>query len=580
MAEAENIHLERRLAAILVADVVGYSSLMAADEEGTFALIRQLMREEIGPRIKGHGGRVVRTAGDGVIAEFPSAVEAVRLGVELQELALRKTDSESESVLPLRIGINFGDIIIDADGDIFGDGVNVAARLEQFASPGSICLSGKVHDEVRDRLSYPFEFLGEQHLKNIPRPVPVYALFGSPDAHSAVLDLQPAVPSKPFVLIRPFTSAGDVQPYFSDGFTEDIITELTRFTQLTVASHHTARQLQKVDAGNLAAHAGVHFIVDGSIRRMGRRIRITCQLLDAASGEGFWAERFDRDEQELFDVQDEVVRTIVGTLIGRLKAAGAEKARRKAPTSLAAYECVLRGNALPMGDVTAEAEACRWYERAIELDPTYGRAYAKLAHYRQLEWFRDMGPSNVLLAQSHEMAKKAVAFSPNDPVCLNILGWILLHRRDFEVAGQLYTRAHDLNPNDPEQVSYLGTFHTFAGEPEHALQWFERAQVLDPLYEPPWYWPFRGLAHFIAHRFDTAVTSLGRSPTMPVWVRAYLAAATALLDRRHEAESIAGEVLERAPDFSAVRFAAKEPYRLEGDRITVLRGLREAGLPE
>ncbi|TIR55926.1 MAG: tetratricopeptide repeat protein, partial [Mesorhizobium sp.] len=179
---------------------------------------------------------------------------------------------------------------------------------------------------------------------------------------------------------------------------------------------------------------------------------------------------------------------IVGTVIGRLKAAGAEKARRKPPANLAAYECVLRGNALPLGDLACEAEARQWYQRAIDLDPTYGRAYAKLAHYKQLEWFRDMGSSDALLNEAHEIAKKAVALSANDPVCLNILGWVLLHLRDFDVAAQLYARALYLNPNDPEQVSYLGTLYTFCGEPDRAMQWFERAQVLDPLYEPSWYW--------------------------------------------------------------------------------------------
>ena len=191
-----------------------------------------------------------------------------------------------------------------------------------------------------------------------------------------------------------------------------------------------------------------------------------------------------------------------------------------------------------------------------------------------------MGPSDAVLAEAHVIAKRAVSLSPNDPVCLNILGWVLLHLRDFEVAAQLYARALDLNPNDPEQVSYLGTYHTFSGEPELPLQWFERAQVLDPLYEPSWYWPFRGLAHFIAHRFDTAIVALGRSSTMPVWVTAYLAAANALLGRNAAAKAYAALVLQGAPDFSALRFATKEPYRLEEDRNTLLKGMRDAGLPE
>jgi class 3 adenylate cyclase/tetratricopeptide (TPR) repeat protein len=568
-------NLQRRLTAILAADVVGYSALMARDEEGTFSRVRHLLRNEIGPKIRHHEGRVVRTTGDGILAEFPSALGAVRSAVEVQELLVSQSSGPT-----IRIGINFGDIIVDSDGDVFGDGVNVAARLEQIASPGGICLSGKVYDEVRDKLHLPFEYWGEHNLKNIPRPVPIYSLFQKPREPTVHSTESSANPSKPSILVRPFTSAGDIQPYFSDGFTEDVITELTRFTQLTVASHHTSVRLKDLELGALARNVGVDFVIEGTIRRAAKRMRISCELVDAATGDCLWAERYDGGEQDVFDVQDELVSKIVGTAIGRLTAAGAEKARRKPPANLAAYECVLRGNALPLGDIAAETEALQWYERAIELDPAYGRAHAKLAHYKQLEWFRDMGQSDEALTEAHDIAKKAVALSPNDPVCLNILGWVLLHLRDFEVAAKLYSRALDLNPNDPEQVSYLGTFHTFAGEPERALQWFERAQELDRLYEPSWYWPFCGLALFISHSFEPAIVALGRSSTMPVWVTAYLAAAKALLGRNAEAKAYASQVLRRAPDFSAQRFAAKEPYRLEGDRRTLLKGMCEAGLPK
>lgn len=581
MANVSNTTLQRRLAAIVVADVVGYASLMSHDEEGTFALIRQLTHDDIAPRVREHYGRVVRTAGDGIVAEFPSAVEAVRTAVEVQELLGHRSSGQASREVSLRIGINFGDIIVDSDGDVFGDGVNVAARLEQIASPGGICLSGKVHDEVCDRLPLPFEDWGEHHLKNIPRPVRVYSLFQKPKGLAPASATRTAERSKPSILVRPFKcDDGEVQPYFSDGFTEDIVTELTRFTQLTVASHHTSTRLKDLDLAALAAWFVADFVIEGNIRRMGKRMRISCELVDASTGDCLWADHYDAGERDIFDVQDELIGKIVGTVIGRLTAAGAEKARRKPPANLAAYECVLRGNALPLGDIAAEAEARQLYERAIELDPTYGRAYAKLAHVKQLEWFRDMGPSNAVLDEAHETAQNAVALSPNDPVCLNILGWVLLHLRNFEVSAELYARAFHLTPNDPEQVSYYGTYHTFAGEPQRALDWFERARELDPFYEPSWYWPFRGIAHFIARRPDQAIIDLGRSSTMPVWVTVYLAAANALLGRSPEAETYTSLVLRRAPDFSALRFAAKEPYRLEGDRKTLLEGMWQAGLPE
>ncbi len=570
-------NLQRRLAAVLVADVVAYSTHMAMDEEGTFALIKTLMREQIGPKIRQYNGRVVKTNGDGLVAEFHSALESVKFAIDLQETIARKASGSSAPEMQLRIGINYGDIIIDTDGDVFGDGVNVAARLEQIASPGGICISGKVHEEIRNKLSIAFDPWGEQQLKNIPHSVAVYSLFQQPKPKAA----GPAEgKSKPSLLVRPFIGVGDLQTYFTDGFTNDVVTELTRFTQLKVVSYHTANRLKLVETPDLAVEHDIDFVIEGSIRRLGKRMRISCELADTVSGECLWAERFDLDEQEIFSVQDELAGTIVGRVIGRVKAAEAEKARHKPPANLAAYECVLRGNALPMGDTAAEAQARQLYERAIELDPLYGRAYAKLAHYKQLEWFRDAGDSNDLLDEAHAIAKKSVALSPNDPVCMNILGWILLHRREFDVAAKFYSRALELNPNDPEQVSYFGTYCSFAGEPERALQWFERAQVLDPLYEPAWYWPFRGVAEFVLRRFDQAIVGLSRSPTMPVWVNVYLAAANAYLGNTAAASMFAKDVLAQSPAFSARRFAAKEPYRLEEDLDTLLNGMLQAGLPE
>lgn len=574
---ANNGTLKRRLTAIVVADVVGYSQQMAEDEEGTFTRVRALMHDEIPGYVHRHDGRVVKNTGDGIVAEFLSAVEAVRCGVAIQ--AYLASPERPSPGLSLRMGINFGDIIVDGDGDVFGDGVNVAARLEQIAAPGGICLSAKVHEEVRAGLQLPFEYCGDFLLKNIPRPVAVYSLIHRPESPSPSIGAEISGSNTPSILVRPFVSTGGVEPYFSEGFTEDVITELTRFTQLSVASYHTSMRLKDVELPKLVSDIGLDFELAGRIRRMGKRIRLSCELVDATSGGDVWAEHYDSDDQDIFDVQDELVRKIVGTVIGRLKAAGAEKARRKPPANLAAYECVLRGNALPLGDLACEAEARQWYQRAIDLDPTYGRAYAKLAHYKQLEWFRDMGSSDALLDEAHAIAKKAVALSPNDPVCLNILGWVLLHRRDFDVAAQLYARALYLNPNDPEQVSYLGTLYTFCGEPDRAMQWFERAQVLDPLYEPSWYWPFRGIAHFIAGRPEPALVALSRSSTMPTWVTAYMAASSSALGRDSDAKLYAARVLAGTPSFSCSRFVAKEPYRLEEDRATLFKGLLAAGLP-
>lgn len=573
MTDPQDQKVQRRLAAVFAADVVGFSVLMGQDEEGTLAAIKSLRREVIEPKVGAHHGRVVKTTGDGILVEFSSPIEAVRCAVEVQQALAARTSQ----ALQLRIGINLGDIILDEDGDIYGDGVNVAARLEQIAEPGAIWVSGKVYEEVRDKLSYTFADRGEQTVKNIARPVRVYSLLGEKRQHGSPAEK----PSKPSIAVLPFANADDNpgQRYFSDGFTEDIIVELSRFRQLAVVSGSTSFRFRNADVRSLGKTLGVLFILEGGVRRRGRQIRISCQLLDALSGEHIWTERFDRDEQEIFEVQDQLVQVIVGTLVGRVQAAGAERARSKPPANLAAYECVLRGNALPMGDRQAEAEARRWYRKAIRLDPGYGRAYAKLAHYLQLEWFRDVNAPDALLKRAFEMAQKADALAPNDPVCVNILGWIYLQRREFALAEQYYQRALDLNPNDPEQIAYTGVLKTFLGESDQALAWFERARLLDPFFDPSWYWPLQGVAHFIAHRFEPAISALSHSPTMPMWVKAYLAAAHALVGRSEQSREFAALVIREAPTFSASGFANKEPYRREEDSEILIRGLRSAGFP-
>ena len=324
---------------------------------------------------------------------------------------------------------------------------------------------------------------------------------------------------------------------------------------------------------------GVHYAVAGSVRRRGAGIRITVQLADAESGEQVWAEHFDRDQREIFAVQDEIVRTIVGTLVGRMQAAGAERARRKPPTSLAAYECVLRGKALPLGDRATEAEKRRLYEKAIELDPDYGTAYALLALVMFLDWFRDMSGSDTVLERAFELARKAVALDDNNGTCQFVLGWTHLFRKSFELAEEYYQRALDLNPNDPEQIARMGFLRASLGEPDEALDWLKQARTVDPYFNPVWYSHSMGYAHFIARRYESAIAALGRSSTMPFWVQAYLAASYALTDRIDHARGLAGEILRSAPDFSSGRLAAKEPFKRPQDREHLLDGLRKADLP-
>jgi TolB-like protein/Tfp pilus assembly protein PilF len=386
------------------------------------------------------------------------------------------------------------------------------------------------------------------------------------------------------IAVMPFANLSDdpAQQYFSDGITEDIITDLSRFHELVVraSSSSFGWRDRKVDGQQLRRELGLHYIVEGSVRRLGDRIRITAQLIDAISGDHLWSERFDRTQQDIFAVQDEIVRTIVATLVGRLQAAGAERAKRKPPASLAAYECVLRGRSLPVVEPEAEAEARRLYERAIELDPCYAQAHALLAYMLTLEWWWDMSLSQSLLDRALELGKKAVALDQHDRLCHDILGYVYLHRKDFDLAEQHKLRALELNPSDPEQIACMGILYTFVGRAEEGVAWFEQAKRIDPYYDPAWWWNMLGVAHFVAHRYEEALTAFSRSPTTPVWVQVYRAACHALLGQMDRARDYAAEVLHRTPDFSLTCLAAKEFFKRTDDTERLVAGMRAAGLPE
>jgi adenylate cyclase len=578
--------VERRLAAIFAADVAGYSHLMSQDEVGTLQALTA-HREIMDRLIVEHGGRIANTAGDSVLAEFPSAVDAIQCAVDVQNaLAQVMQEAPENRRLQFRIGVHVGDVMV-RNGDLLGDGVNIAARLESLAEPGGVCISEAAHAYVRKTLRLTYADLGPQNVKNIDEPVQVYRLAEPRFSEHNHSEYQPRAlsrPNKPTVAVLPFANFdGDpAQQYFSNGITEDIITDLSHFRELAVRaiSAPFKERDNHFDAQRLGRGLGVQYIVQGSVRRLGDRVRITAQLIDIDSGDHVWSERFDRDQGNIFAVQDEIVRTIVGTLVGRLEAAGAERAKRKPPANLAAYECLLRGKALPVGEIEAEAEAHRLYERAIELDPGYAHAYALLAHMLALEWFRDMSGSDALLDRGLELAKKAVALDPNDRLCQDTLGYVYLHRKAFALAEQHKLRALELNPNHPEQIARMGVLYTFLGRADEAIAWLEQAQRLDPYFSQPWRWNIKGVAHFVACRYEDAIAAFTRSETTPVWVQTYLAVCHALLGRMDQAREHAAEVLRRAPDFSLTRFGTKEFFKRTEDTEHLIEGMRAAGLPE
>jgi adenylate cyclase len=573
--------VQRRLVAILAADVVGFSRLMERDEAGTLALLKDRRAQIIDRESARHGGRIVKVMGDGLLIEFASAVQAVACGAAVQRaMAEANAGVPPEQRIVLRIGINLGDVIIDGE-DLYGDGVNIAARLQALAEPGEVWLSRQVHDQVETKLDLAFDDLGLKELKNIARPVQVFRIAGKRQEQAPP---GPIESRRPSIAILPFANmSGDPeQRYFSDGITEDIITELSRFRQLRVAARNSSFRYRDldVDIRRVGRELGINYAVQGSVRRLGKRIRITAQLIDAATGNHLWAERFDRDESEIFAVQDQLVRTIVATLVGRLQAAGAEGASRKPPASLAAYECVLRADALPLADPAAQAEAAALYEQAIKLDPTYARAYALLANVLRLRKEYEAGADPSLLERAFELARKAVALDDNDGMCHAILGLVHLTRHEHDLAEHHYHKALSLNPNSATLLASMASLYTHLGRPEQALDLLREARSIDPFYNPSWYWSAVGAAHFMARQYDDAITAFDRSTVMPYWAHAYCAAASALAGRPEAAKHHAAEVLRLYPGYSISRDAGREPLKRTSDREHLIDGLRKAGLPD
>ncbi len=572
--------MQRRLAAILAADVVGYSRLMELDEEGTLAALKSRWTDILRPLVSRNAGRVFKVTGDGVMVEFASAVNAVQCAIDLQEAMARAAQSQPEDRrIALRMGINLGDIMVERN-DLYGDVVNIAARLEGAADPGGILISGPAYDQVRNKISAGFEELGEQSLKNIGAPVRVYRITGLPRVSLAAA-LAPS--SKPSIAVLPFVSmSGDVeQQYFGDGITEDIITELARFRQLQVLARNSSFRYrgQDVDVQRVGRALGVQYLVEGSVRRIGDRMRITAQLIDTATGHHVWAERFDRGEEELFAVQDQVVKTIAATLVGRLSAAATQRAQRKPPASLAAYELVLRGDALPVYRPGATEEARALFRQAIALDPTYARAYSLLANLEITGWYRDFDAPLSMLDAAFELAQTSVALDPNDPSSHTAVARIHQARGAYHLAEHHYRKALELNPNSAVLMAGFGDLHITLGEPLKALDYFRQARALDPFFDPTWLWPITGIAHFMARQYEEAIAALERATEPPYWVHVYLAASHAMLEHAEPARHHAAETMRLKPDFSIGRSMARQPLRLAADRDHLAEALRKAELP-
>ena len=466
--------MNRRLAAIVAADIAGYSRLIGLDEEGTVRALQD-HQQALFPAIREHGGTVINTAGDSVLAEFGSVVAAVRAAVAMQELmAARNADVDTSRRLEFRIGVNQGEIIAEQN-DVYGDGINVAARLQTLAAPGGIAISGRVHEDIAGKLDLSWSDAGEQSLKNIARPVHVWHRAQSGQVQTPT----PALPDKPSVAVLPFDNmSGQADDtFFSDGMTEDIITGLTRFRSLFVVARNSsfAFRGKQVTLTEIGRQLGVSYILEGSVRRSGERVRINAQLIEVASGAHIWADRYDRSLTEVFDVQDEVATTIVSTLVGRIEEAKFEQSIRKPAFSLAAYDFLQRGKVAFRGyGDDSNSTACSLFEKAIERDPRYALAHSLLALARLALHGYAAAPQQWKDAAA-TLARRGVELDPQDGSCHRILGHILLYCREYDLAEHHARRAVELNPNDADCAISMGFLLVVRGFPVDGLAWIEKA---------------------------------------------------------------------------------------------------------
>jgi adenylate cyclase len=483
MANPGQDRRERRLAAILAADVAGYSRLMGADEAGTAQAFCE-HRDAIVPVVSSYGGRIVKTTGDGLLLDFSSIVAAVECAAAVQKLmAERNADVPHDRRILFRIGVNLGDVLIEGE-DIVGDGVNIAARLEGIAQPGGICISDDAYRHVQGKVSAQFVDCGAHQLKNISRPVRVYRVL-PPGIRGAAQPLL-ALPDKPSIAVLPFDnmSEGKEDLYFADGIAEDIITELSRYPDLFVVARNSSFTYRgkAVPLPDVARELGVGYVLEGSVRRTRNRVRIGAQLIDAATGGHLWAQRYDRNLEDLFAVQDEVTQSIVAVLPARIQAAALEQASRKTTSSLDAYDHLLRGKYCHhLETLEANCEAESHFDRSIELDPHAAAAYAWKACTLGQAWGSEFRPRTPeLFQQIIQTLERATSIDANDTECHRIQCRIALIQAQYVSSEYHLDCALALNPNDPRLVVQRGINLTFLGDPEAAIPWIERAMRLDP----------------------------------------------------------------------------------------------------
>lgn len=582
----------RRLAAILAVDVVGYSRLMSEDEQRTYAHYRALHEEINKPVVDQHRGRVVKLTGDGFLAEFRSVIDAVECAVALQQ-----SWSDSERKLPqeqrlvFRAGINLGDVIVE-DDDLYGDGVNLAVRLEGLAEPGGICLSADAYRQVRNKIDARFEDLGERVVKNIAEPVHAYRIDLGPAPLPRVGDRSPALilPDKPSIAVLPFKSMSDTpdKDYFADGLAQDIITELSREPDLFVIAHHSTLVYKDSpkDIQTIGQDLGVRYVLEGTVRRTSNRIRVTAQLRDAMTNGSIWAERYDRSLEDVFEVQNELTGAIYSTLLKKLVDIGFEQSARKKPADLGAYGHVLHSVGLifrmTRANIKAAVDAA---EAALAIDPSYSRAHTALAHaYLHRALLGQTEDTREDLERARAEALKAIEADRDDYWGYGVLGGAELWMGHHERAESALERAIVLGPNSADMRALNALVLNFIGRPAEGLAEINLAVRLNPRH-PDWYLPIWARALFLLDRHLDAVAVFHRlvgSRTEPPPIPSFLLmiATYMAIDRLNEARDLVLALLQVSPDFDLARVPQFAPFKKQENLDRFLQLLRQAGVPE
>ncbi|MGX9116122.1 adenylate/guanylate cyclase domain-containing protein [Mesorhizobium sp. BHbsci] len=575
--------MEQRLAAILAADMAGYSRLMEADESGTLARLRTHRIELVDPAIAKNKGRIIKTTGDGMLVEFQSVTDAVKCAVEIQQrMKRRNSDVPQERRIEFRIGINLGDIIFE-DEDIFGDGVNIASRIEQLADVGGICVTAAVATQIADRLEIAMEDLGEKTLKNISRPVRLYRIgFDSPVLPE--VEAKRSI-SKPSIVVLPFNNmSGDPeQEFFADGLTEDIITELSRHHELFVISRNSSfvYKNRAVNVREVAEKLDVQYLVEGSVRKIGDRVRVTVQLIDTANDAHIWADKYDRKLDDIFAIQDEVTAAIAATLPGRVEAAQRDQLARAKPANMAAYECVLAAKVLHHRSTIADNERAQTLiGRAVALDPDYAHAHAWRACILGQAWVHNWcedrdGVWNDIMAA----LDRALALDDNDADVHRILAAVNVNNNELTTARYHQERALALNPNYDLVVVQQGELLTWLGRPEEGIEWIRKAMQLNP-HHPERFWSHLGKAHFAARQYGEAIEAFMHLSTMDSVQHAFAAACYGWLGDEIAAAAHLAKIRTLDPQFDLDSFIATLHFAQESDVQHVREGLLKAGIAD